>query len=336
MRRSSDLCFVFYSSTGQYFLQPDSDCINMIAPKILPKIAAETRDNSTLTFEHYTKLHHHDTYDAIDETAPQNSCTGRSVFVTGAGTGIGKAIAIAFARAGAHAVFLTGRTKLTLDSTKAEIEKCAPKAIVECYAMDVTNESQVNEAFETAAKHGPIDILINNAGYVAFLPKAVETQLDILWKHFEVNVKGKLICTVAFLKHARAKAATLIDVSSGAAVVNFADGLSAYSASKVATHKMMDYVHREEAGRELRVFNIHPGIVPTAMAADGKQDVCDAAELPGSYCVWLSTPDADFLQGRFVYVNWDIGELKTNKEKIVRENLLTLTIKGMDSPEWKA
>jgi NAD(P)-dependent dehydrogenase (short-subunit alcohol dehydrogenase family) len=308
----------------------------MTAPKIAPKIAPETRDNSTLTFEHYTKIHHHDTYDAIDETAPENSCAGKSVFITGAGTGIGKAIAIAFARAGARAVFLTGRTQATIDSTKVEIKKYAPETIVECYSTDVANELQVNATFEAAAKHGPIDILVNNAGYVAFLPTAGETSFDTIWKHFEVNVKGKMLCTLAFLKHAQPKGATLIDVSSGAAVVNFADGLSAYSASKVATHKMMDYVHREEAGRDLRVFNIHPGIVPTAMAADGKQDVCDTAELPGSYCVWLSTPDADFLKGRFMYVNWDINELKANKEKILSENLLTLTVKGMDTSEWKA
>ena len=301
-----------------------------------PKIAADIRDNSTSTFEHYTKLHHHDTYDAINESAPQNSCAGKSVLITGAGTGIGKAIAIAFARASARAVFLTGRTKATIDSTKAEIGIHAPNTIVECYSMDVANESQVNEAFGAAAKHGPIDILVNNAGYVAFLPTAGEVSFDTIWKHFEINTKGKLLCTFAFLKHARAQGATLIDVSSGAAVVNYADGLSAYSASKVATHKMMDYIHREEAERELRVFNVHPGIVPTAMAADGKQDVSDTAELPGSYCVWLSTPDADFLKGRFVYVNWDVNELKAKKEKIVREHLLTLTVRGMDTSEWKA
>jgi hypothetical protein len=60
------------------------------------------------------------------------------------------------------------------------------------------------------------------------------------------------------------------------------------------------------------------------------------AELPGSYVVWLSTPDADFLKGRFVYTSWDIDELKAQKEEILRDNLLTLTLRGMDSTEWKA
>jgi hypothetical protein len=60
------------------------------------------------------------------------------------------------------------------------------------------------------------------------------------------------------------------------------------------------------------------------------------AELPGSYVVWLCSQDADFLKGRFVYANWDIDELKARKEEIVRENLLTLTLRGMDSTEWMA
>lgn len=60
------------------------------------------------------------------------------------------------------------------------------------------------------------------------------------------------------------------------------------------------------------------------------------AELPGSYVIWLCTPDADFLKGRFMYANWDIEELKAQKEQILKENLLTLTLRGMDSTEWMA
>lgn len=52
--------------------------------------------------------------------------------------------------------------------------------------------------------------------------------------------------------------------------------------------------------------------------------------------VWLCTPDANFLKGRFVYANWDVDELKEQKEEIIRDNLLTLTIRGMDTTEWLA
>ena len=61
-----------------------------------------------------------------------------------------------------------------------------------------------------------------------------------------------------------------------------------------------------------------------------------AAELPGNFVVWLTTAEADFLNGRFMYANWDIEELKKRKKEIVQENLLTLTLKGMGSTEWMA
>lgn len=230
-----------------------------------------------LTFEHYTKTHHHDTYPALSELKPEHSCAGKSIFITGAGTGIGKVIAVAFARASSHAIFLTGRTKSTLEDTRREIQQLSDGCVVECYVMDVTNEAQVSEIFAQASRRigRPIDILVSNAGYVKYIDKTADSTFEGIWTHFEVNVKGGMLVMLTFLKYAAEQRATLINVSSGAAVINFADGLSAYSGSKVATMKMLDYINREEAQRDLRVFNLHPGVVPTAMAAEGKQNMQD-------------------------------------------------------------
>lgn len=234
-----------------------------------------------LTLEHYTKTHHHDTYPALSEVKLERIYQKASVFITGAGTGIGQAIALAFARADAGAIFLAGRTRSTLKDTESKIHQISKKCMVECYVTDITDSDQVNEAFTRAhtALGGPIDVLVNNAGHVSYLDKTSDSPFDKIWQHFEVNVKGSLLAIDAFLKHARPLGATLINVTSGAAVINFADGLSAYSSSKVATMKMVDYLNREEAGRELRVFNLHPGVVPTAMAAEGKQNMQDTGTL---------------------------------------------------------
>lgn len=230
-----------------------------------------------LTLEHYTKTHHHDTYPALLESQPEHIYQEASVFITGAGTGIGQAIALAFARANAAAIFLAGRTQSTLSDTERKIRQISGDCIVKCYVTDITVELQVNEAFKQAytVLGRPIDILVNNAGYVSYLGKTSDSPFDKIWQHFEVNVKGSLLAIHAFLKYARPLGATLINVTSGAAVINFADGLSAYSSSKVAAMKMVEYLNREEAGRELRVFNLHPGVVPTAMAAEGKQNMQD-------------------------------------------------------------
>ena len=51
-------------------------------------------------------------------------------------------------------------------------------------------------------------------------------------------------------------------------------------------------------------------------------------ELPGNFAVWLASPEAAFLKGKYTYVNWDVDELKARAEEIERSNLLTLTLEG--------
>jgi 3-oxoacyl-[acyl-carrier protein] reductase len=150
--------------------------------------------------------------------------------------------------------------------------------------MDVSNEAQVAEGFAQAHKRlgRPLNILVGNAGYVVYVDRTSSTPFETLWSHFETNTKGSILVMLSFLEHAVEKGATLINITSGAAVINFANDLSAYSASKVATMKMADYISREESHRDLRVFNLHPGVVPTSMAAEGKQNMQDTGSLINS------------------------------------------------------
>lgn len=253
------------------------------------------------TFEHYTAIHHRDTYPAIDETLPQYSCRGRSVFITGAGTGIGKAIAIAFARAGASAIYIAARRKSQLEETKSEALQVAPECRFETFEMDVVDAAQVQDVFTQVARINgkPLDILVSNAGYVAYISQTRECSFETVWRHFEVNVKGPVLVIQEFLKHSAEKGATIINVSSGAAVINCADGLSAYSAAKVALVKLLDFMHREEKDRDLRIFNIHPGVVPTAMSDAGKQDCNDT----GTFVHQLLTEKTEALIRTFAVIS---------------------------------
>lgn len=54
-----------------------------------------------------------------------------------------------------------------------------------------------------------------------------------------------------------------------------------------------------------------------------------SAELPGHFCVWLASPEAKFLRGKFVWVNWDVDELKARAEEIARSKLLTTSLEGV-------
>jgi NAD(P)-dependent dehydrogenase (short-subunit alcohol dehydrogenase family) len=141
---------------------------------------------------------------------------------------------------------------------------------------------------------------------------------------FEVNVKGSLIVTQAFLKYASPNA-TLINISSGAAHLPYLAGFSGCAGSKLAFAKIVEYVQCERIG--LRLFSLQPGAVETDMATKGevvpRHDIgafpCLGSAglsfliisgLPAAFSVWLASPEADFLKGRFIWANWDVAELK--------------------------
>ena len=56
---------------------------------------------------------------------------------------------------------------------------------------------------------------------------------------------------------------------------------------------------------------------------------CDIVQLPGGFCVWLASPEAEFLKGKYVWANWDVEELKERKEEIQNSRLLTWMLDGV-------
>ena len=227
----------------------------------------------------YVETFHNDSYPSLEKPIKARACEGKVVFIPGAGTGIGKATAHAFARAGAKHVFIAGRTEKTLAATKTDIEQASPKTKVDYFVLDICDTARVTETFKACvAKAGsPMDILVNNAAYISFQEALGDP--DKIWQHFEVNVKGFMNVVRDFLANAVEKSPTIVNVSSGAAVIEYKDGLCPYSASKLATLKMMDYLHNEEKdGRGTRIFSIQPGNVATAMAAEGKTICADSGE----------------------------------------------------------
>lgn len=248
-----------------------------------------------ITRRNFTKSFHHDTYPELQEKIKEVSIAGRSAWVTGSGTGIGAATALAFARAGAAAVFLSGRTTSTLQETKQRIKKECPNTVVQEYIFDISEgPEKIDRAFSQARgliRDKPIDILVNNAADLASIPTVkgeAGDRIDVAnferyWRHFEVNVKGSLALATVFLKHAPAEGASIINTTSGAAVIDFVEGLSGYGVSKMAALKMFTYLWYEQKDkRGLKVFHIHPGIVPSSMASEGKSKTEDTGLNPPS------------------------------------------------------
>lgn len=143
---------------------------------------------TTCAGRNFTPTIHHDAYPAIDPT--KQSFDNQHVFITGASKGIGRAAAIAYAKAGAAAISLGARSDLSV--VEKEVQKAAadvgrqPPKILKMY-LDI----QSRESVEAAAKKveeccGSLDVLVNNAGYLEkFLPIA-ESDPDDWWKTWEI------------------------------------------------------------------------------------------------------------------------------------------------------
>ncbi|SCO76687.1 related to peroxisomal short-chain alcohol dehydrogenase [Fusarium oxysporum] len=213
----------------------------------------------------FVPTYHHDTYDRISETNPDLSCEGKVVFVTGGGRGIGREIAKAFAVAGAKGIFIIGRTGTELLSAVKEIKNLSTGTPVSVHhaEADITDRAAVTSASKQAiTAFGHIDILIQNAGYLDAHRSLLDSDLDDYWKTFEINVKGGLLVTQQFLRQSQS-GDTIINIGSGAGHLPPIPGYSAYSSSKLAFAKMVEFVQQENP--HLRVFNINPGAIATEM-----------------------------------------------------------------------
>ena len=162
---------------------------------------------------------HKDVYDFISPHKLTGALNGKVAIITGASRGIGKAIALAFAEAGAD-VALLARTKSQLDTVASEIRsKFSRRAIA--LAVDVTDEKAVYDAVDSAEQElGPVDIVVPNAGISTMRP-FVLTPMDEWWKAMDVNVKGQLLAAQAAYRSMRRRGkGVIIFNASRAAVVD--------------------------------------------------------------------------------------------------------------------
>lgn len=213
----------------------------------------------------YTKAFHHEPYAAISPTRPELSTKGKSVVITGGGTGIGAAIALAFAQSGASNIALLGRTEATLLNTKRAVNAAHPETNVHVITADVSNEESVQAAIgKFASSVGKkLDILVANAGVLPDPGSLLESDASLWWSGYEINVKGQFNLVRAFVPLAE-KNATIIGLTTSVLHFPFVPGSSSYHGSKLAATKIFDYLHFENP--ELRVLQFHPGVVLTDMS----------------------------------------------------------------------
>jgi len=194
----------------------------------------------------------------------------KTIWITGASSGIGEALAIECARQGAKLI-LSARNKEKLQSLKSQLVNSTQHIVL---PLDLSEPENLAAKVETTIESNTIDILINNGG-ISQRGTARDTNLSVQRQVMEVNYFGTIALTQCVLpKMLSAKVGMIVTVSSVAGKVG-GQSMSGYSASKHAIIGYMDCLRAEESCNGLQVLTICPGFVQTnisvnAMTEDGK------------------------------------------------------------------
>jgi 3-oxoacyl-[acyl-carrier protein] reductase len=229
------------------------------------------------------------------------SLKNKVVLITGAGKGIGKALAIALAHEGAH-VGLIARTEKDVQAVAEAITALGVKASFA--TADVSNRTEVETAVAKVQDDlGPVDILINNAGTATF-GKFLELEPEVWEQQIKVNLFGVYYTTRAVLPQMiERKTGDIINISSTAGKSGSAV-TSAYSASKFAVFGLSESLMQEVRKHNIRVTAMAPSTVVTDLAQSAN----------------LITGDPERVMHPEDFAELIIAQLKLNRRVFVKES----------------
>jgi 3-oxoacyl-[acyl-carrier protein] reductase len=281
-----------------------------------------------------------------------NPLEGEIALVTGAGRGIGRAIAEAYAAAGASVV-LMARSRDQVDQAAQAITRAGGRAIA--MAGDVTHVSDVERAVEEAQRRfGAISILVSNAGITGPFAPIWDADPDEWWRTQEVHVHGAFLCTRAVYSGMVKRGGGRIIIISSRAAERGGANVSAYQIAKAGQLRFTEALGAEGAEVGIRAFALHPGLVDTQFAdeplqrADAqkyapqfvarlkelKRDATSGTPitLVADLCVFLGSGRGDALSGRYLRADDDWEEMARCADAIQRDDLYTLRLRTLQEP----
>jgi NAD(P)-dependent dehydrogenase (short-subunit alcohol dehydrogenase family) len=230
--------------------------------------------------------------------------------VIGGGTGIDRAIIQGLAQAGTAQIITIGRRKEVLEATVNELYKNYPRTEFYGFHASVASREDIVSTFST---------IRSTIGVLEIPPERIV-------EAFETDVSGNLTVVREFLKGLTPESKTdkiILEVSSSA-VHRCYRGSSVYTTGNTSFVRLMQHVQGDYWNTGLQVHSFHPGTIASDMTIKGglTDAKWDDVNLPGQFAVWLASPEAEFLKGRFLWAHWDVNELLEKKEEIGRNKQL--------------
>lgn len=216
----------------------------------------------------------------------------KAVLITGAGSGLGKALALAAGQVGAK-VICAGRRKERIQQTADEVSKVGGMGTA--VEMDVTDLKSVEKGLKMAEKVGPIDVLINNAGIITGMKAVQDLPVEEWDKIMSTNVRGPYLLMRAILPGMIQRGfGRILNIS---APIKHLPKASAYCASKCALDSLTKAVSYELKGLDILVNAVEPPFLDTEMHKGGKKPEEVVAQI-----LELVALDAGSQSGRIVKI----------------------------------
>lgn len=208
--------------------------------------------------------------------------TGKVAFVTGAGSGIGKATAILLAQQGAHVVALS-RTAYEVEQTAEEISRTGQEAIA--VLADIAREDQMQQAVQqTLDRWGRIDIVFANAGINGTWAPIEELSLAEWSQTIDINLTGTFLTIKHTVPHLKKQGGSIVITSSVNGTRSFIGaGVTAYAATKAAQIAMAKVLAVELGPHNIRVNVICPGLTRTQIPDNTQRRDVERIRFPVYY-----------------------------------------------------
>lgn len=236
---------------------------------------------------------------------------GRLALVTGAGKGVGRAIAAELAREGAD-VIINARSMDTLVTLREEIEAMGRRCVI--VAGDVCAEETAQAMFNAAKELGGLHILVNNAG-INNRDKTLQTTVEAFKNIIDVNLNSVFAITQKLLPIMLETGGSIINITSSAGRAPHPNANPAYGASKAALTMLTKELALEFAGRGVRVNAVQCGPIETEMTKqwtpEYREKVMNAVPVGrigtphevARAVVYLAGPDAGYITGASLNLN---------------------------------